>query len=83
MSFPLYRLKSNPTTIVEKRDGYSHIVWTDHMEKYEVDSRWMIHKFNKDNSIPLTGLETRNIRKKIKKFAAPSDSSLSSKIPRK
>jgi hypothetical protein len=78
----LYRLKSNPTTIVEKQGDYAHIVWTDSMEKYGAlsDSRWMIHKFNKDNSILLSGKESRNIKKKIKKFVAPIDSGLGSRI---
>ena len=85
MSNKLYRLKSNITTIVEKDGDYAKIIWTSDMEKYGngFDSRWMQHRFNKDNSIPLTGLEARNVRKKVKKFTGQVDNGLGSRIPKK
>ena len=65
----LYRLKSNPTTIVMRLgDHQQRVVWTDTMAKYGVNHAWMISKFNPDNAVKLTKEESREIKNKIKAF---------------
>lgn len=70
MTKELYRLKSNQTTIVTRLDdsNLQKVVWSSTMEKYGVDNRWMISRFNPDNIIPLTEEEAKEVMEKIKNF---------------
>ena len=65
----LYRLKSNPTTIVMRLgDHQQKVVWTDTMAKYGVNDAWIIGRFIPDNAVKLTKEESREIKNKIKAF---------------
>lgn len=64
----LYRLKSNPKTIV-KKDGIHHkVVWTERMEQNLGDSSWMMARWNADNVVELSKEETKTVNQKIKNF---------------
>ena len=57
----LYRLKSNKKTIVESDGKYNKVFWADSMH-CGYDARWMIHRFNPENVLPLTEEEEKEIR---------------------
>lgn len=64
----LYRLKSNKNTIV-KQDGIFHtVVWSESMEKYGIESSWMVHTWNPLNVEELTNKEICAIKRKIRNF---------------
>jgi len=65
----LYRLKSNPTTIVMRLgDRLQKIVWSRTMAEYNVDNTWMISRFNLDNVIKLSKEESQEIKEQIRKW---------------
>jgi hypothetical protein len=64
----LYRLKSNPTTIVKKNGIFQQIVWSDTMENGYGDSSWMISRWLPYNTTMLTPQEKKTVLQKIKDF---------------
>lgn len=63
----LYKFKSNPKTFVSVKDGFTKVEWSESMYS-GYDSRWMMHKANPDNLIPLTRGEVKQYKKDIKQF---------------
>ena len=64
----LYRLKSNPKTIVTIKGGFTKVFWSDSMESYCYNAQWMLHRLNEENLIPLSDEEAEQVRAKEAEF---------------
>lgn len=63
----LYRLKSNPKTIVKKTGDFHQVVWSESMEKGLDSSTWMMARWNPDNVIELNQEEIKEIERNKEK----------------
>jgi len=63
----LFRLKSNPNTIVQKSEEYHRVFWAKSMFS-GYDARWMVARWNKDNVIPLSKEEIKDTLENVNIF---------------
>lgn len=67
MSVKLYKLKSNPETVVQRTGEFHKVYWAASMF-CGYDARWMMARWNPDNVIPLTAEEKKEVEGWRKRF---------------